>query len=221
MTDAVKRNGAGRWTGRIGRPLVGLGLGLAALAAVVAAGATPGAVAPALPVQIQSAAGSVTTAATAASGLTPAQTEGPYFKASSPERTSLVEADMPGERLVITGRVLSPDGQPVAGALLDFWQADDSGAYDNGGYGLRGHQYTDANGQYTLTTVVPGLYPGRTRHIHVKIQAPNGPVLTTQLYFPGEARNSRDGIFDPALVLPIQEAGGSATATFDFVVNLA
>ena len=59
-------------------------------------------------------------------------------------------------------------------------------------------------GNYTLETVVPGLYPGRTRHIHVKVQAPNGPVLTTQLYFPNEPRNATDGIFDATLVLPIE-----------------
>jgi hypothetical protein len=61
---------------------------------------------------------------------------------------------------------------PAANALLDFWQANPNGAYDNTGYTLRGHQYTDANGYYTLTTIVPGIYPGRTEHIHVKVQAP-------------------------------------------------
>ncbi len=42
-------------------------------------------------------------------------------------------------------------------------------------------------GRYTLETIVPGEYPGRTQHIHVKVQAPNGPILTTQIYFPGVA----------------------------------
>jgi protocatechuate 3,4-dioxygenase beta subunit len=214
--------------------LAGLGLGVLALGAVLTASGAPGALAQALqPVaQLQSAALSATTqvqvatlpatpSQTEAGSVTPAQTEGPYFKASSPERTSLVEPGLVGTRLTISGRVLTPDGQPVAGALLDFWQANDSGAYDNSGYGLRGHQYTDANGQYSVETIVPGLYPGRTRHIHVKVQAPNGPVLTTQLYFPGEARNASDGIFNPALLLPIQDTGTGATATFDFVIQAA
>ena len=157
--------------------------------------------------------------AASAQSLTPAQTEGPYFKASSPERTSLIEPGMTGTPLVISGRVLTPDGQPVANALLDFWQADNSGAYDNSGYTLRGHQYTDADGNYYLETVVPGLYPGRTRHIHVKVQAPNGPVLTTQLYFPNEPGNARDGIFNSNLVLNIQQTERGDVATFDFVVN--
>lgn len=154
--------------------------------------------------------------------LTVSQTEGPYFKVNSPQRTSLVEDGMSRTVLTITGQVLSADGTPVANALLDFWQADNSGAYDNSGYTLRGHQYTDDNGYYTLTTVVPGLYTGRTRHIHVKVQAPNGPVLTTQLYFPNEPQNSRDGIFDASLVLPIVDNGdGTESASFNFVVNTA
>jgi protocatechuate 3,4-dioxygenase beta subunit len=152
--------------------------------------------------------------------LTPAQTEGPYFKRNSPERASLVDAGTAGTRLTLSGRVLDQRGRPVARALLDFWQADARGAYDNTGYLLRGHQFADEAGQYRLEAVVPGLYPGRTRHVHVKVQAPNGPVLTTQLYFPGEARNAADRIFDPSLVLPLQSAAGGQVATFDFVIRI-
>jgi protocatechuate 3,4-dioxygenase beta subunit len=154
--------------------------------------------------------------------VTPSLTEGPYFKANSPERASLVDASTAGTRLTITGRVLSTRGQPIAKALLDFWQADANGSYDNAGYMLRGHQFTNGAGQYQLQTVIPGLYPGRTRHIHVKVQAPNGPVLTTQLFFPNEPQNSRDSIYNPKLVLPIKDAAdGSKTATFDFVVKVS
>jgi protocatechuate 3,4-dioxygenase beta subunit len=151
--------------------------------------------------------------------LTPALTEGPYFKAGSPERTSLLEPGMAGTKLVLTGYVLTADCKPVAHALIEFWQADANGQYDNSGYTLRGHQYTDDSGRYQLETVVPGEYPGRTEHIHVKVQAPNGPVLTTQLFFPGVARNSSDGIFNSSLVLPVQDTGNGLTATFNFVVR--
>jgi protocatechuate 3,4-dioxygenase beta subunit len=151
--------------------------------------------------------------------LTPALTEGPYFKAGSPERTSLLEPGMAGTQLVLTGYVLTADCKPVAHALIEFWQADASGQYDNSGYTLRGHQYTDDAGRYQLETVVPGEYPGRTEHIHVKVQAPNGPVLTTQLFFPNVARNSSDGIFNSSLVLPVQDTGNGLTATFNFVVR--
>jgi protocatechuate 3,4-dioxygenase beta subunit len=153
---------------------------------------------------------------------TPTQTEGPYFKPNSPQRQSLLEAGLAGTRLVITGRVLETDCRPVARALLDFWQADERGAYDNTGYRLRGHQFTTEAGQYRLETIVPGLYPGRTRHIHVKVQAPNRRVLTTQLYFPDEARNARDSIFNSKLLLAAQDAAeegaGMMVASFDFVL---
>jgi protocatechuate 3,4-dioxygenase beta subunit len=152
--------------------------------------------------------------------LTPAQTEGPYFKRSSPERASLLESGLAGTRLVLTGKVLTTECRPVARALLDFWQADDRGAYDNTGFRLRGHQFADESGQFRLETIVPGLYPGRTRHIHVKVQAPNRPVLTTQLYFPGEPRNANDSIFNQDLVISLQDTGGARQATFDFVLNV-
>jgi len=152
---------------------------------------------------------------------TPSETEGPYFKANSPERASVIDAGVTGTKLTISGRVLSTRGQPIAKALLDFWQANAQGSYDNAGYTLRGHQFSDAEGHYQLVTVVPGLYPGRTRHIHVKVQAPNHPVLTTQLYFPNEPRNSSDPLYNPKLLLPIQDApDGSKVATFNFVLNV-
>jgi protocatechuate 3,4-dioxygenase beta subunit len=146
---------------------------------------------------------------------TPEQTEGPYFISDSPERTSLLEAGTVGTPLVLTGRVLSTACQPVPRALLDFWQADGAGEYDLEGYGLRGNQFTDAEGRFRLETVRPGLYPGRTPHIHVKAQPEGGRVLTTQLYFPGESGNESDGIFDPALLVDLK---GEA-ARFDFVLE--
>ena len=154
--------------------------------------------------------------------LTPEQTEGPFFTPKSPERTSLLEAGMPGTRLIVAGSVLTTSCQPVAGALIDFWQANDAGEYDNAGYQLRGHQFTDAAGRYTLETVLPGLYPGRTRHIHVKVQAPSQPVLTTQLYFPNQPDNASDGGFAAALVMDVQpQADGSQVGAFDFVLDIA
>ncbi|MFJ5777051.1 carbohydrate-binding protein [Streptomyces sp. NPDC093094] len=152
--------------------------------------------------------------------LTPPQTEGPYFKPRSPQRTSLLEPGLPGTRLTVTGYVFGRACRPVAGVLMDFWQADASGAYDNTGFRLRGHQFTDSRGSFALTTIVPGLYPGRTRHIHVKLQAPNRPVLTTQLYFPNEPRNNTDTIFDPRLVMTVRDADGGRQASFDFVLDV-
>jgi protocatechuate 3,4-dioxygenase beta subunit len=155
-----------------------------------------------------------------ADDLTPSQTEGPYYKPRSPERHSLVEPGITGTPITLTGTILSRRCQPITRALVDFWQADQQGEYDNKGYRLRGHQFTDGAGRYHLETIVPGRYPGRTRHIHVKVQAPNRPILTTQLYFPGEPRNQTDRIFNPDLLLAIEASADGKVATFNFVLDL-
>ena len=153
-------------------------------------------------------------------GVTQPQTPGPFFKPQSPMRTSLLEPGMPGTRIVVEGTVLARDCKPVPRALVDFWQADARGEYDNAGFRLRGHQFADGAGRYCLETVVPGVYPGRTRHFHVRVQAPNRPVLTTQLYFPGEPENKRDSIFDPKLVIALGGSTGAKIGRFDFVFDV-
>lgn len=152
--------------------------------------------------------------------MTPAQTEGPYFTPNSPERTVLREEGMPGTPIVLTGFVLTRSCGPISRALVDLWHADDAGRYDNDGYRLRGHRFTDTHGRYRFETIVPGLYPGRTRHFHVKFQAPGEPVLTTQLYFPDEPANERDRIFDAALLMDI-DLGPPMTGRFDAVLDVA
>jgi len=148
---------------------------------------------------------------------TPRQTEGPFFTPSSPERSLLRDEGVAGTPIVLSGVVLTRSCRSVAGALVDLWHADDAGVYDNDGFRLRGHQFTGADGRYRFETIVPGLYPGRTRHFHVKYQAPDQPVLTTQLYFPGEPDNERDGIFRPELLLAME----GNTASFVTVLDIA
>lgn len=150
---------------------------------------------------------------------TPRQTEGPYFTPNSPERADLVVDGVDGPRISLTGFVRDRACRPIAGALFDLWHCDAEGRYDNQGYRLRGHQFTNEKGFFGFWTIVPGLYPGRTRHFHVKVQPPGGPVLTTQLYFPDEPQNERDRIFDEALVLHIGFPFTGPVARFDFVLD--
>lgn len=149
---------------------------------------------------------------------TSAETEGPYYKAGPPKRRTFVNARTPGRRLILTGRVRSAGCKPVAKARVDFWQADAAGSYDNTGYRFRGYQLTDSSGRYRLSTVVPGEYPGRTKHIHVKVTPPGGSVLTTQLYIPGTARNKSDPIFQSSNLVKLNRTHRTWRARFDFVV---
>ena len=146
---------------------------------------------------------------------TPPAMMGPFFTPRSPLRNSLVERDTEGDRMTLRGRVLDADCRPISGALLDFWQADGLGHYDNNGYRLRGHQFSDSDGAFLLETVVPGEYPGRTPHLHVRIKGDRGPVLTSQLYFPGHPKNGPDFLFDERLVMK----GVGTDFQFDFVLR--
>lgn len=145
---------------------------------------------------------------------TPRDMEGPFYKAGAPMRASIVEPDSKGERLELAGRVLAADCKPVRGALLDFWQADERGDYDNTGFRYRGKVTADAEGRYRIETILPPPYMGRPRHIHVKLQRPGGRVLTTQLYFPGESRGA-----DAALVVRMERGKAPLAARYDFVLG--
>jgi protocatechuate 3,4-dioxygenase beta subunit len=154
----------------------------------------------------------------APASATVSQTEGPYYTAGAPQKTSLVEAGMTGTRLTLTGYVVDTSCRPLAGARLDIWQADANGQYDNNGYRLRGYVLTDAGGRYTVETIIPGQYPGRTEHIHVKVTPSGGATLTTQLYFPDQP-NASDGIFDPSLLLALTPSGSGYLGTYIFVLR--
>lgn len=150
--------------------------------------------------------------------VTPQLTEGPYYKSGSPERTNIASGAS-GESLVVSGYVYDKNCKSISGAWLDFWQADGNGVYDNSGYRLRGHQYTDKDGKYVLETVVPGEYPGRTPHIHVKVRASkNSPLFTSQLFMPAEAQNQKDPIFNQALIMDVKDTPAGKVGTFNFVI---
>jgi protocatechuate 3,4-dioxygenase beta subunit len=150
---------------------------------------------------------------------TPELTEGPVLlerlaEAAFAARPGRHRHPADDHRLILTTAC-----KPVRGAKLEFWQADARGQYDTDGYRLRGHQFTDAVGRYRLDTIVPGLYTGRTKHIHVKVQRPGGRVLTTQLFFPGVSANRWDRLYDRDVLLGRwRKPGAWRTARFDFVL---
>ena len=153
--------------------------------------------------------------------LTSSNQEGPFYSPGSPERTSLIDDGIPGVPILIIGRVFDQDCSPMAGAKLDFWLADVDGEYDNLGYTLRGHVFTDENGNYALESIEPTSYTGRPPHIHVKVFAPDGQeMLTTQMYFSG-SEDSSDVNTSPDLLADYLEPdhAGRQQALFNFVVQ--
>ena len=150
--------------------------------------------------------------------LTLEREAGPFFRPNSPLERDLYPDAPGGERITVAGFVFDNRCRPLAGSLVELWQADENGDYDGVGFRLRGHQFTDTQGRWWFNTIVPALYPGRTRHFHFKVQRPGGSVLTTQLYFPGEVRNEEDRLFHPKLLLNMTHTGDGRFAQFDFVV---
>lgn len=141
---------------------------------------------------------------------TPAQTIGPYY----PNRMPLdLDNDLlrindnitpaVGDITWLHGRVLGRNGVPLRNALVEIWQADNNGAYihtaspitnrDSNFQGY-GKFLTGRTGEYVFRTVKPGLYPGRTRHIHAQITTATGEKLVSQVYKAGEALNNSDGV---------------------------
>ena len=123
----------------------------------------------------------------ASCGLTPEQSEGPYYIDVDKIRSDIRE-DREGVELKVAARVLDADGcTPIKDAVFEIWHCDAGGVYS--GFGgnsarfLRGGQITNADGIAEITTVYPGWYQGRTAHIHAKVAISNAEVLTTQFYF--------------------------------------
>ena len=100
------------------------------------------------------------------------ETEGPFFKPKSPERSDLREPGAGARQLELSGLVLTRSYHPLGGAVVDLWHADERGEYDNVGFRYRGHVLTGSDGVFRFRTIVPAIYFGRTRHYHVKVQAP-------------------------------------------------
>jgi len=148
------------------------------------------------------------------------QGEGPFFKPKSPERSNLHEPGAGGRPFELSGFVLTRRCRPLGGAVVDLWHADDKGQYDDTGFRYRGHVTTGPDGAFRFRTIMPAVYPGRTRHYHVKVQAPGSRLLTTQLYFPDEPANRRDGLFQQALLMRVANTGEGTAGRFNFVLDI-
>ena len=180
--------------------------------------------------------------------------EGPFYIAGAPllepPYTLPQRPDEPGERLVVSGTVTGPDGQALAGAELDVWQATATvpGQYSNvhpniPDYNLRGRLRTDARGMFEVQTVIPAPYEirksgptgelfglmgrsaWRPSHVHFKVSRAGYKTLTTQLFFTGGDYLDTDAgnAVKPDLIIPLTPSPdhNGSHATYNFVLDTA
>jgi len=179
----------------------------------------------------------LTAAEKAQCGLSVAATEGPFYVSGTPALVDgeLNTANLPGQAISVSGHLYRGEvgTTPIANAKIEIWQADSSGSYHPNGNGdvakykaqdiaLRGYVTTDESGAYHFTTIYPGEYTGRTRHIHFKISAADR-VLTTQLIIPSKTGDAigfdQDTIaqgLPTCALLKFDETTKPEAAQFDF-----
>lgn len=160
---------------------------------------------------------------------TTADISGPFFLEGAPETNSLIAEDYTGEKFYLTGRVSTTDCETgLANAVLDFWHADESGAYDEEGFTFRGKVITDAEGNYNLETIIPGKYLNganyRPSHIHLRVQSEGYTELITQIYFKGDVDiEGDDWAGNPSAInriIPVsQDSEDNWSGTFDVVLS--
>jgi catechol 1,2-dioxygenase len=155
------------------------------------------------------------------SGATESTVLGPFHVAGAPRRVlgDSICLDGKGEPLFVEGRVCDPAGRPIAGAVLDVWQANDDGFYDVQQQGtqpamnLRGLFSTDEQGRFWFRSVKPRHYaiphdgpvgqllrrlarhPNRPAHIHIIAGAAGFEPVTTHIFAPDDPYLDSDAVF--------------------------
>jgi protocatechuate 3,4-dioxygenase beta subunit len=151
---------------------------------------------------------------------TPPVARSAHYRPGAPLRRSVLEPGLPGVRLTLTGIVAGLSCGPIAGATIEFWQADHLGNYDQTGFRLRGRQVTDNAGRYQLVTVMPGASGGDAPNIGVHVAVAGKAELWTAVFFRGEPRNARDPRVQDSLLATLSGPRDARTATFDIRLDL-
>jgi len=173
---------------------------------------------------------------------------GPFFVEGAPELpmgASIVKPGTVGEPCVASGSVRASDGKPIAGAVLDVWQAAGDGFYDvqkPQGTNLRARFRTAADGKYQFKCVLPasypvphdgpvgrmlvatGRHPMRPGHLHFMIEAPGHEKLVTHLFVRGDEYLDSDAVFgvkDSLIVDFAKNPEGVHAVHYDFVLKPA
>jgi protocatechuate 3,4-dioxygenase beta subunit len=148
--------------------------------------------------------------------VTPRRSDGGHYRPGAPEKDTLHEPGIEGERLVIAGYVLFPDCRTVPDAVLDVWQADAEGRFDDEDWRLRGVLRADREGRYEIETVVPGSVDGVPPTVHLKVaEEVGGRIVTTQVYLASPETAPR-----PELAVEPAESDDGLEARFDVVIEV-
>jgi protocatechuate 3,4-dioxygenase beta subunit len=168
----------------------------------------------------------ITGEAAAACRATERDMLGPFYVPDQPFQDDLCRGGG-GERIAVSGHVMGlPDCRPLAGALVEVWQADARGEYTLVNRGqkpnpeclLRARLKSDEAGRYAFRSIVPGEYPGRPRHIHFRVSHSGFRTLVTQLYFKGDPGLDSAGSLAIELA---RNAGRDYSGVFDVVLGPA
>jgi len=165
--------------------------------------------------------------ATSACKPTPIDLQGPYYIADIPLREILTPPVETGQKLRISGQILSEDCKPLADAIIDVWHAGPDKRYNDKWY--RGKLKTDDQGNYRFESVYPGQYGigsgVRPAHIHFKISSPGYEELNTQLYFQDDPyltshdQSAGFGSDNPRLIIELEVDGEGKKGTFNVVLS--
>lgn len=143
---------------------------------------------------------------------------GPYYQPNTPFRDHLAPDENKGEQLTVRGKVLGADCvTPLSNVVVDVWQANESGNYEDEWY--RGRVTTEADGSYQFTTVIPKGYGAGTAyrppHIHFKIWNADSLLITSQMFLPA---SQEQGIEEAYIVDLAKNLRGTYVATHDIIV---
>ena len=157
---------------------------------------------------------------------TTSQQEGPYYHPTLSSTVDMTEGAT-ANIVSLSCTVVDTDCNPVAGAKIDIWHANESGEYDlTSGERLHyGYVTSDEHGEFSMRTILPGAYLNgpnvyRPRHYHIKIWVHDIEVLTTQLYFEGDEYLVYEPNTPEELMLVLTETADGWSTTYQFVVNL-
>jgi protocatechuate 3,4-dioxygenase beta subunit len=165
--------------------------------------------------------------------------EGPFYRPGAPDRDDLYPEDSSGPVLLFEGKVQDRNCTPLPAAVIEVWQADDRGRYDNddpttppppGSFRCRGRMRTDREGRFRFRTVVPANYPVpgtswlRVKHVHFKLYAEGYRPLTTEVELLPDQNTETDLLYNPDLSVMLTQVDGAQiaplfTVRFDFVLD--